>query len=237
MKRAFVTGGSRGIGSAVVKQMATAGWNVVFTYRDRADEAQALADSLGVHVQAVRMDLLCPESIRIALAESSVVEPGFDAVVHNAAICKDGPFYFMEERDWDDVIRVSLNSFFHINKAAIPAMVSRRGGSIVSVVSISGEAGNRGQSNYAAAKGALIAASKSLARELGPKGVRVNCVSPGIIETDMTAALPVQEMRKLIPLGRLGRPDEVASVIRFLASDDSSYMTGAVLRVNGGFYT
>lgn len=220
-----------------MKRLSSEGWEVVFTYRERGDEARALADGLGPHVHAVRMDLLDVESIRAALDEASVSSLGFDAVVHNAAICRDAPFFFMEQKDWNDVIGVSLNSFYHINKAVIPAMVSRRSGSIVSVVSISGEAGNRGQSNYSAAKGALIAASKSLARELGPKGVRVNCVSPGIIETDMTSELPAAELKKMIPLGRLGRPEEVASVISFLCGEDSTYVTGAVLRVNGGFYT
>jgi 3-oxoacyl-[acyl-carrier protein] reductase len=237
MKRVLITGGSRGIGAATVAAFAAANWEVVFTYRSREDEANAVAKSAGLSARAIEMDLLDPTSITNALEKCDAANKGFDAVVHNAAIIQDAPFFFMEEKAWSDVIQASLNSFFHINKAVIGGMVRKRSGRIISLVSISGEAGNRGQTNYAAAKGALIAASKSLARELASKNILVNCVSPGIIETEMIKDLPEKEIKDMIPMRRFGRPEEVAKVILFLASDDASYITGEVLRVNGGLYT
>jgi 3-oxoacyl-[acyl-carrier protein] reductase len=144
----------------------------------------------------------------------------------------------MDEGQWSRVLDTSLNSLFYVNKLVLPGMVANRWGRIIALASISGEAGNRGQANYAAAKGALIATCKSLAKEVAGKGVLVNVVSPGLIETDMTKDLPIKdELKRLIPVGRFGQPDEVAKVVRFLASDDASYINGAVIRVNGGLYT
>ena len=238
MKRVFITGGSRGIGAACVRHFAAQEWQVVFTYLSSKEESEKIASECGPHVQAVQMDLRNEASILSALGEAEAEAVGFDAVVHNAALTKDGPLFFMNKQDWNEVIQVSLQSFFYINKAVIPGMVRNKFGRIISLVSLSGEAGNRGQTNYAAAKGAVIAASKSLAKELAPKNVLVNCVSPGLIETDMTAHLQEhQNLKQMIPLGRFGKPEEVAGVVGFLASDLASYITGAVLRVNGGLYT
>lgn len=182
------------------------------------------------------MDLRQPESIRLALS-GFLADGGFDVVVHNAGITADAPLYFMTEEQWNSVLQVSLNSFYYINKAVLPHMLRQRWGRIVSIVSRSGETGVQGQTNYAAAKAALVAASKSLAKEVAVKQVLVNAVSPGVIDTAMTADLPMEELNRRIPLGRPGRPQEVASVVRFLASEEASYITGEVIRVNGGFYT
>jgi len=240
MRHVFVTGGSRGIGAAIVRDlMARGSYQVTFTYQSRLDLAEALMDELGRpdHLRAVAMDLRNKDSIRAALAKALGDGPGFDIVVHNAAYTADAPFFFLEEQDWESVIATSLNSFFHINKACLPHMIEKRWGRIIVMASVSGEAGQRGQTNYAAAKGALIAASKSLAREVARKGVLVNAVSPGLIETDMTHSIPVAEVLPMIPVGRFGKPEEVAKVVAFLASDDASYINGTVLQVNGGLYT
>lgn len=214
---------------------------VVFTYRQNKDLAQSLGTSLrdeGLKVSAIRLDLLDPAQIQAGIAQEIEARGGFDVLVHNAASTDDAAFFFMDEGQWSRVIGTSLNSLFYINKLCLPWMLEKRWGRIVGLASISGEAGNRGQANYAAAKGALIAACKSLAKELAGKGILVNVVSPGLIDTDMTKDLPIKdELKRLIPLGRFGRPEEVAKVVRFLASDDASYVNGAVIRVNGGLYT
>lgn len=238
-KRALVTGGSRGIGMATVKLLAPT-HDVVFTYRSRETEAFELVEELrgqGLVVSALHVDLLESADMRATVEREIQAHGNFDIVIHNAAMTQDSAFFFMAEKEWSDVIQVSLNSFFVLNKLALPRMIEQRWGRIITLVSVAGEAGNRGQANYAAAKGALLGATKSLAREVAAKGVLVNAVSPGIIETDMTKALPVDELKKMIPQGRLGKPEEVASVIAFLASDAASYVNGAVIRVNGGFYT
>ncbi len=209
---------------------------MAFTYHSRSQEAEALCAALGPQVVCAPMDLRQPESIQQALS-GFLAEGGFDVVVHNAGIVDDAPLYFMTEEQWNSVLQVSLNSFYYINKAVLPHMLRQRWGRIISVVSLSGETGVQGQTNYAAAKAALTAASKSLAKEVAVKQVLVNAVSPGVIDTEMTAKLPMEELNRRIPLGRPGRPQEVASVVRFLASDEASYITGEVIRVNGGFYT
>jgi 3-oxoacyl-[acyl-carrier protein] reductase len=237
--RALVTGGSRGIGKAVVYELAEMGMEVIFTYKQNSGAAAAIEQDLRQkdrRASGIQLDLADAASIAPTL-ESVVGEAGFDVVVHNAAVTADTAFYFMEEKQWTDVLDVSLNSFFHINKLCLPAMIERRSGRIITIASVSGESGNRGQVNYAAAKGALIAASKSLAREVAAKGVLVNTVSPGLIDTDMTKGLPQDMVKQMIPMGRFGRPEEVANVVGFLASDKASYINGAVLRVNGGLYT
>ncbi len=239
-KRAFVSGGSRGIGAAIVRElMGRGGYRVTFTYRTREDLAQALIDELGAPegLTAFPMDLCDKDSIQQAVQLALAKEGGFDLVVHNAASTADSPFYFLEERDWESVISSSLNSFYYLNKAFLPHMIENRWGRIICMASVSGEAGQRGQTNYAAAKGALIAASKSLAREVARKGILVNVVSPGLITTDMSSSVPMAEVLPMIPLGRFGKPEEVAKVVAFLASDDASYINGTVLQVNGGLYT
>lgn len=231
----MVTGGNRGIGRAIVESLYP-NHRVAFTYHSRRQQAEDLCAALGPQVVCAPMDLRQPETIGQALS-GFLADGGFDVVVHNAGIVSDAALYFMSEEQWHSVLQVNLNSFYYINKAVLPHMLRQRWGRIISVVSRSGETGVPGQTNYAAAKAALVAAGKSLAKEVAVKGVLVNAVSPGVIETEMTANLPVEELNRRIPLGRFGRPEEVASVVRFLASEEASYITGEVIRVNGGFYT
>lgn len=241
MKRAFVTGGNRGIGKAIVQNLAIRhNMEIVFTYRSRESDAIKVVDELrfaGAKASTFQMDLLDPVTMKNKI-DSEIAKNGpFDVVVHNAAIVADSAFYFMEEKMWNDVIQGSLNSFYIINKACLANMIEKRWGRIITISSVAGEAGNRGQTNYSAAKGAIISASKALGREVAGKGVLVNSVSPGLIETEMTKDVPHGEVMKLIPQGRFGKPEEVANVVGFLASEDSSYINGSVIKVNGGFYT
>ncbi len=213
--------------------------NVTFTYLKNKEKAHALIEELGTPpgLRAVPLDLNNRNSIKELMEQLLLEEEGYDIVIHNAASTADQVFYFLEEEQWTDVIQASLNSFFYINKAFLPHMLHKRWGRIIVMGSVSGEAGQRGQTNYAAAKGALVAASKSLAREVARKGVLVNAVSPGLIETDMTSQVPLQDVLPMIPVGRMGKADEVAKAVLFLASDDASYINGTILQVNGGLYT
>jgi 3-oxoacyl-[acyl-carrier protein] reductase len=238
-KRVLVTGGSRGIGRALVEALSADGsWDITLTYRVKKDEAQSVvnaARSCDVPCEAVCIDLLDAPAMRATITGVIESSGGFDAVVHNAALTADSNFYFMDDAQWNDVLSASLNSFYVLNKLCLPKMIEHRWGRIITLASVAGEAGNRGQVNYSAAKGALISATKALGREVGGKNVLCNVVSPGIIETDMTRDIP--DMRKLIPQGRYGKPEEVAGVVAFLLSSSASYINGEVIRVNGGFYT
>ncbi|MGE0174556.1 MAG: SDR family oxidoreductase [Oligoflexales bacterium] len=240
MRRIFITGGSRGIGEAMVRLfLENPENNVVFTYRNQEARAHQIADETNAkgRVHAVQMDLLDQESIASGLSKAMGHYEGFDVVIHNAALVDDTPFFFMEANQWNNVVQASLNSFFYINKACLPTMLGQKWGRIIAMVSVSGEMGNRGQVNYSAAKGALISASKALAKEVGRKGVLVNCLSPGLVRTEMTANLPEADLKQIIPLGRFAEPNEIAKAAKFLASDDASYINGTVLQVNGGLYT
>lgn len=212
---------------------------VTFTYNKGQDRAAALIEELGhpPGLKALPLDLNDKSSISAFCEMIAAEAEGFDIIVHNAASNDDQAFFFLEESQWSSVIESSLNSFFYLNKAVLPHMIQKRWGRILVMASISGESGQRGQSNYAAAKGALIAASKSLAKEVARKGVLVNVISPGLIDTDMTAHLPLKDLLPMIPIGRVGRPEEVAKAVRFLASDEASYINGTILQVNGGLYT
>jgi 3-oxoacyl-[acyl-carrier protein] reductase len=182
------------------------------------------------------MDLNEPGSIESCVKAALDWQPGFDIVIHNAASKADGLFYFLEEKAFFEPIQLALNSFYHLNKAFLPHMIQQRWGRIILLASLAGETGQAGQTNYAAAKGALVAASKSLAREVARKGILVNCVSPGWISTDMTDTVVGPEQIKAIPVGRVGEPDEVAQVVGFLASNASSYINSTPIQVNGGLY-
>ena len=159
---------------------------------------------------------------------------GFDVLVNNAGITADGLMAMMPDRDWHAVINTTLNGFYNVTKPVLKKMIRRRKGAIVSISSVAGLTGNKGQTNYSAAKAGLIGASKSLAQEMARIGIRVNVVAPGLIETDMIHDAPVEFMKEIIPMQRIGRPEEVAKAVRFLCSDDASYITGQVIAVNGG---
>lgn len=235
-----VTGGTRGIGRAVSLAFAAAGARVYAAYRENdatADSLQQDAASLAGTVSVIKADVSTAEGAA-ALIDAASAECGYlDVLVNNAGIIRDGFLAMMSEDDWDSVIRTNLYPLFHCCKWGVRKMLARRSGAIVNISSISGMAGASGQTNYAASKGATISFTKSLARELGPMGIRVNAVAAGLVATDMTANLKQDQVDRIIAssaLGRIGRPDEVASVVTFLASPQSSYITGHCLVVDGG---
>ena len=230
-KRALVTGASRGIGRAVATELAQAGAEVVLGFRSGMDEAESLAAELGA--RAVQADVASAED-----AARLVEEAGdLDILVNNAGLTRDGLLARMSDDDWRVVIETNLSSVFYTCRAVCRPMMKRRAGSIVNVSSIVGVRGNWGQTNYAASKAGIIGFTKSLARELGSRNVRANVVAPGYVKTRLTDVLPeeaTQAMLQSTPLGRLGEPADVAGAVRFLCSDEASFITGEVLLVDGG---
>jgi 3-oxoacyl-[acyl-carrier protein] reductase len=230
-KNALVTGASRGIGRAIATELARAGATVVIGYRSGRDEAQSLASELGG--RAVQADVSSPGD-----AARLVEEAGdLDILVNNAGLTRDGLLARMPDEDWRVVLETNLSSVFYTCRAVTRGMMRRRSGSIVNVSSIVGVHGNWGQTNYAASKAGIIGFTKSLARELGSRGVRANVVAPGYVKTQLTDVLPeeaTQAMLQNTPLGRLGEPEDVAGAVRFLCSDEASFITGEVLLVDGG---
>jgi len=230
-RTALVTGGSRGIGRAIALELGRAGASVVVGYRSGKDEAESVAGEIGG--RAVHADVSDPESAR-ALVEGA---GDLDILVNNAGITRDGLLARMPDEDWRVVIETNLSSMFYTCRAAARPMMKRRGGSIVNISSIVGVHGNPGQTNYGAAKAGIIGFTKSLARELGSRGVRANVVAPGYVTTQLTDVLPDGAKAAMLgatPLGRLGDPADVAGAVRFLCSDEASFITGEVLLVDGG---
>ena len=230
-KTALVTGASRGIGRAIALELGRAGAQVVVGYRSGTEEAQAVAEEVGG--RAVQADVSDSEDARRLVDEAGEL----DLVVNNAGLTRDGLIARMSDDDWATVLRTNLGGTFHVCRAAARGMMRRRSGSIVNVSSIVGLHGNPGQTNYAASKAGIIGFTKSLARELGSRGVRANVVAPGYVGTRLTDVLP-EDLRNLMltntPLGRLGSPEDVAGAVRFLCSDEASFITGEVLLVDGG---
>jgi len=230
-KTALVTGGSRGIGRGIALELGRAGASVVVGYRSGQAEAEAVAAEIGG--RAVEADVSDPESAK-ALVEAA---GDVDILVNNAGITRDGLLARMPDEDWRAVLETNLSSMFYTCRAAARPMMKRRGGAIVNVSSIVGVHGNPGQTNYAAAKAGIIGFTKSLARELGSRGVRANVVAPGYVTTQLTDVLPEaarEAMLAATPLGRLGDPADVAGAVRFLCSDEASFITGEVILVDGG---
>jgi 3-oxoacyl-[acyl-carrier protein] reductase len=239
-KTALVTGGTRGIGLAIVETLATRGANVVFTYRSSAETAQSFQEELegrGTATLALQGDAANTAHAEEAVTATVEKFGSVDILVCNAGITRDTLLIRMKEEDWDAVIETNLKSVFGFCKAVYRPMMKQRSGSIIAISSVVGIMGNAGQANYAASKAGVIGFTKSLARELAPRGVRANVVAPGYIATDMTAAMgdKAQEaMQGQIPLGRIGSPEDIASAVAFLSSDESAYITGQVISVDGG---
>lgn len=240
MRTAVVTGGSRGIGKAISRELASSGARVVLTFREdaaRAEETVAEISHAGGEAVAMAVDVRDVEGVR-ALADR--VERDFggaDILVNNAGVIRDSLFTFMKEEDWDYVLDIDLKGAFRITKAFVRGMLHKRWGRIVNIVSVSGISGHVGQTNYSAAKGGLIAMTRALAQELATRGITVNAVAPGLVDTEIIAHLKPearQEFVRRIPMARFGAPEEIASVVGFLASDRATYVTGQVWRVDGG---
>ena len=233
-KVAIVTGGSRGIGRAIATELGRAGAKVIVNYNKNAEAAEAVAAE--IDGQAVQGDVSTAEGCdRLIAAASSL--GSLDILVNNAGITKDGLLVRMTDADWDDVLTTNLTSAFRLCRSATELMMRQRSGSIINVTSVSGIRGNAGQSNYAASKAGVAAMTASLAKEMGRRGIRVNCVAPGFVETDMVDAMNpkiVEGVKNLIPMRRLAQPEEIAKVVLFLASDHASYVTGQQWVVDGG---
>ncbi|MDZ4864947.1 MAG: 3-oxoacyl-[acyl-carrier-protein] reductase [Gemmatimonadota bacterium] len=236
-KTAFVTGSTRGIGHAVAVALYQAGARVAIVGRD-AGKAGAVAATLGARAFGVACDVSDGKQIESAIAAAELALGPVDILVNNAGITRDNLLLRMTEAEWDEVLAANLKGAFLTTKAVLKGMMKRRSGRIINVSSIIGLTGNKGQANYAASKAGLIGFTKSVAKEYGSRGILVNAIAPGFIETDMTSGLP-EEARKAmlagITLGRLGRPEDVAGAVLFLASDLAGYITGQVLVVDGGF--
>lgn len=237
MSRALITGGSRGIGAAIAKALAAAGHTVILNYRSQDAQAEAVRAAIeesGGKVVLSRFDVRDREAARAAI-EGLLSDPEpIDVLVNNAGIARDNPLPAISWEDWDDVTRTSLDGFYNVTKPLVMPMVRRKYGRIINIASVSGVIGNRGQTNYAAAKAGLIGATKSLSKELAKRRITVNAVAPGLIETDMIAGAPIEEILKMIPAGRLGQAEEVADLVAFLAGPRASYITGQVIGINGG---
>lgn len=236
-KRALVTGGSGAIGSAICRRLARDGFHVIVHANRQLDAAQALCDELkaaGGQAEAVQFDVTDAEATAQAL--SRLQEAGtIQVLVNNAGVHDDAAFPGMSAAQWHRVMDVSLNGFFHVTQPLSLPMVRTRWGRIITISSIAGITGNRGQVNYSAAKGALHAATKSLSMELASRGITVNAVAPGIIESDMSAGtFDAETISRMVPMRRAGKPKEVADLVGFLVSDQAAYITGQVISVNGG---
>lgn len=242
MKYALVTGGSRGIGRAICLELAKNGNPIIINYvsnKEAAIETQKLVEQFGVAAELLQFDVTDKAATESALTSwmDSHPEDYIAILVNNAGVRDDALMVFMQDEQWENVISTNLNSFFHVTRRLLTNMISKRFGRIINVVSLSGLKGLPGQTNYSAAKAGVIGATKSLAQEVAARKVTVNAVAPGFIETDMTKDLDEDTLKKMIPMGRFGKSEEVAAAVAFLASEQASYITGEVISINGGLYT
>lgn len=243
MKVALVTGGSRGIGKAICKRLAAEGnLHILINYQSNEERAletlQEVLD-LGATGEILRFDVSKPEEVQDVLGQWVAAHPDavVEVIVNNAGITKDGLFMWMTYEDWNAVIQTSLNGFYNVTQFFIQKMLRNRYGRIVNIVSVSGLKGAPGQTNYSAAKAAIIGATKALAQEVAKRNITVNAVAPGFIETEMTQDLDAKELVKMIPANRFGKAEEVADLVGFLVSKKASYITGEVININGGIYS
>lgn len=235
MKKVLVTGSSRGIGKEIALYLAKSGYDIDVHYANNEQKAIETADeirALGRDTQILKFDIKNREECAKVLADKL-----YYGVVLNAGIARDNVFPALEDDEWDDVIDTNLTGFYNVLKPLVMPMISNRvKGRIITMSSVSGISGNRGQVNYSASKAGIIGATKSLALELAKRGITVNCIAPGVIDTEMIKDVPLDEVKKLIPMKRVGQAKEVASLANYLMSEDASYITGQVISVNGGLY-
>jgi 3-oxoacyl-[acyl-carrier protein] reductase len=242
MKYTLVTGGSRGIGRAICLKLSEMGYPVIINYtsnKDAALETKQLIEEKGGTAELLPFDVSSVENVDKALNDWAEKHPDdyIAILVNNAGIRNDTMMVFMQNQQWDDVINTNLNGFFYVTRRLLKDMITKRYGRIVNVVSLSGVKGIPGQTNYSASKAAVIGATKALAQEVGVRKVTVNAVAPGFITTDMTKDIDETNFKAMIPAGRFGKPEEVAALVGFLASEDACYITGEVISINGGLHT
>ena len=239
MKTAFVTGGSRGIGRAICVKLASLGYHVIVNYVSNDAAAKDTLDAItaaGGTGELLKFDVADQASSAEAIKDWQDNNPDktVEVLVNNAGIRRDNLLLWLEKENWYDVIQTNLNGFYNVTRPFLQPMVIKRHGRIINIASLSGIKGLPGQTNYSAAKGGVIAATKALAQEVAPRGITVNAVAPGFIETDMVSGLDEESLKKDIPAKRFGKPEEVASLVAFLASDEAAYITGQVISINGG---
>lgn len=243
MKYALVTGASRGLGKAVAIRLAKRGFCVIINYlrhQENAEQVKEIIETEGGQAELLQFDASQPKEIEAAIDrwEEDHPDEWVYTLVNNAGIRRDNVMFMMSDEDWHSVLDTNLNGFFYITRRLLKHMMPRKhGGRIVNMASLSGLKGMPGQVNYSAAKAALIGATKALAQEVAPRKITVNAVAPGFISTDMTKDLPEDELKKMVPLGRFGKPEEVAALVDFLVSDEAAYITGEVININGGLYS
>lgn len=242
MKYALITGASRGLGKAVAIRLAKDGFAVIINYqsnKEAAEDTLKQVQELGGTGELLPFNVADPQAIEAALESWQNAHPDdyISVLVNNAGIRKDNLMVFMQDDEWNKVLDTTLNGFFYITRRLLKDMMMHRNGRIINMASLSGIKGLPGQANYSAAKAALIGATKALAQEVAARKVTVNAIAPGFIATDMTKELNETELKKLIPMGRFGKPEEVASLVSFLASDEAAYITGQTISINGGLYT
>lgn len=238
---AFVTGASRGIGRAIALTLCRQGFDIVVASPEIEKNEEVAAEIRACSGEAItiNLDVTSAESVKEAFAKTIKDKTRIDVLVNNAGIARDGLAVRMKQTDWDLVLKINLDGAFSCIQQVLPGMMRNRWGRIVNISSVVGQAGSPGQANYAASKAGLIGLTKALAQEMGSRGITVNAIAPGYIATDMTKDLPEelkQKMMASIPLGRMGKPEDIAAAVKFLASEDASYITGHVLAVNGGMY-
>lgn len=238
----MVTGGSRGIGAAVCRLLGSRGYGIIINYKSNCEAAQSVADEIiennGI-AELLSFDVASEEQVDAALEkwEDEHPEDKITVLVNNAGIRDDSLMIFMQTGQWHNVISTTLDGFFYVSRRVLKGMLTGRKGRIVNIASLSGLKGLPGQTNYSAAKAALIGATKALAQEVAPRKVTVNAVAPGFIRSDMTASLDESALKKQVPLGRFGDPEEVAALVGFLVSDEAAYITGETISINGGLYS